>query len=114
MTDREKVIKGLECCELIHRGALLADSCNLCPYQEDKNSTCETGVCELLFEARRLLKDQEPKEWIYCEDDQGQDGYQCSGCGFFEPWYYDYASIDFIRKYQFCPSCGAIMNAKGE
>lgn len=63
-------------------------------------------------DAIQLLKEQEPREWIYCEDDSGQDGYQCSGCGFFEPWYYDYTSIDFIRKYQFCPSCGAIMNAK--
>ena len=59
-----------------------------------------------------LLKEQEPREWIYCEDDSGQDGYRCSGCGFFEPWYYNYTNHDFIKKYQFCPSCGAKMKER--
>ena len=57
----------------------------------------------------QVLEKQGSKEWIYCEDDSGQDGYRCSKCGFFEPWYYNYASHDFIKKYQFCPSCGATM-----
>ena len=49
----------------------------------------------------------EPKqgEWIYCEDDEGQDGYRCSECGFFVPWYYGYEDINFIYKYHICPSC---------
>jgi len=53
----------------------------------------------------------EPKqgEWIYCEDDEGQDGYKCSKCGFFVPWYYDYEDINYIYKYLFCPSCVAKM-----
>lgn len=45
-------------------------------------------------------------KWIYCEDDTGQDGYICSECGFFVPWYYDYTDIDFIKLYKYCPSCG--------
>ncbi|MBO5568748.1 MAG: hypothetical protein J6A79_07455 [Clostridia bacterium] len=34
-----------------------------------------------------LMNEQKQALWIYCEDDYGQDGYMCSGCGFFEPWY---------------------------
>ena len=53
----------------------------------------------------------EPKqgEWIYCEDEEGQDGYRCSECGFFVPWYYSYEDINFIYKYHICPSCMARM-----
>ena len=53
----------------------------------------------------------EPKqgEWIYCEDDEGQDGYRCSECGFFVPWHYGHEDINFIYKYHACPSCMARM-----
>ena len=106
MSEREKVIKGLECSIGI-RGR---KNCDDCPYDNDFNCI----GCEIVLrDAIALLKEQKSREWIYCEDDCGQDGYKCSGCGFFEPWYYNYTSIDFIRKYQFCPNCGAIMNAKG-
>lgn len=46
-------------------------------------------------------------EWIYGEDDCGQDGWFCSECGFFVPWYYQYyeKDIDFIRDYKVCPHC---------
>ena len=34
--------------------------------------------------AEELLKEQEAKaKWVYCEDEYGQDGYECSECGFF-------------------------------
>ena len=47
-------------------------------------------------------------EWIYCEDRIGQDGWRCSKCKFFVPWYYSYyKNADFISKYHFCPKCGA-------
>lgn len=59
-----------------------------------------------------LMNKQKQALWLYCEDDSGQDGYRCSKCGFFEPWYYNYASHDFIKKYQFCPSCGQQMNGR--
>lgn len=51
-------------------------------------------------------------EWIYGEDRSGQDGWTCSGCGFFIPWYYDYYgldNIDFIRDFHTCPHCDAKM-----
>lgn len=67
---------------------------------------------DALTKAIEALTEQEPREWIYCEDDSGQDGYRCSGCGFFEPWYYNYTNHDFIKKYQFCPSCGAKMKER--
>lgn len=68
----------------------------------------------VITDADRILKEQEPREWFYCEDDSGQDGYRCSGCGFFEPWYYNYTNHDFIKKYQFCPSCGATMKERAK
>lgn len=48
-------------------------------------------------------------KWIYCEDDEGQDGYRCSECGFFVPWYYDYEDSDYILDYKACPHCLAKM-----
>ena len=49
-------------------------------------------------------------KWIYGEDKHGQDGWACSKCSFFVPWYYEYyKSSDFIAKYNFCPKCGAKM-----
>ncbi|MBR2248777.1 MAG: hypothetical protein IJ880_17485 [Bacilli bacterium] len=49
-------------------------------------------------------------EWTYGEDDCGQDGWFCSECNFFVPWYYQYyEDIDFIRDYKVCPHCLAEM-----
>ena len=50
-------------------------------------------------------------EWIYGEDDCGQDGWFCSECDFFVPWYYLYyeKDVDFIRDYKACPHCLAEM-----
>lgn len=50
-------------------------------------------------------------EWTYGEDEYGQDGYFCSECGFFVPWYYAYYENDihFIREYNVCPHCLAEM-----
>jgi DNA-directed RNA polymerase subunit RPC12/RpoP len=48
-------------------------------------------------------------EWVYCEDENGQDGYKCSKCNFFVPWYYSYEDIEYIKKYHYCPNCGAKM-----
>lgn len=50
-------------------------------------------------------------EWIYGEDECGQDGWFCSKCNFFVPWYYQYyeKDIDFIRDYKACPHCLAEM-----
>lgn len=53
--DREKVIKGLECCMLSYK-----DGCDECPY-------LAKGMCQELLgeDAIALLKAQEPNEdWI--------------------------------------------------
>ena len=76
--------------------------------------TTTTGVIDAIREAeyRGYMKDVEdrPKgKWIYCEDDEGQDGYRCSECGFFVPWYYDYEDSNYILDYKACPHCLARM-----
>ena len=56
MADREKVIKGLECCAFSKRG----DKCEQCPYF----CGCETeygAFVELAHDALALLKAQEPR-----------------------------------------------------
>lgn len=59
-----------------------------------------------------LQPERKTGRWIYGEDDGGQDGWTCSECGFFVPWYYDYYglnNIDFIRDFHTCPHCDAKM-----
>ena len=61
------------------------------------------------------LPSAEPKrgKWIYGEDSMadGVDGYRCDHCGFFIPWDYTHKSIDYIKGYNYCPNCGAKMEA---
>ena len=60
-----------------------------------------------------LLKEQEAEaKWIYGEDKTGVDGWYCSECNFFEPWFYDFTDdSDFIRFYVHCPNCGRKMTS---
>ena len=81
--------------------------------REDAIGACayETFEC---YEARKAIRnlpsaDRPRGEWIYCEDDEGQDGYRCSECGFFVPWYYDYEDSNYILDYKACPHCLAKM-----
>lgn len=75
----------------------------------------EEKLCEIVKEAVERFKeeyeviDRPQGKWIYCEDDEGQDGYKCSECGFFVPWHYGYEDINYIYKYHACPSCFARM-----
>lgn len=50
-------------------------------------------------------------DWIYGEDESGQDGIFCSACSHFVPWYYEYfgTSDDLIENNPRCPKCGAYM-----
>lgn len=63
MPDREKVIKGLECCLPMTTRDGYGD-CHNCPY--DRRITIEGGICEcchdLMSDAIALLKAQEPRE----------------------------------------------------
>lgn len=93
MIDREKVIKETE------DGIAFAESRGF------------GGLANTMRDALALLKEQEA-EWIYGEDETGADGWHCSYCGFFEPWFYEFTDdIDFIRFYSFCPSCGRKMTS---
>ena len=58
MTEREKVIKALECCEDIHRAGRWASGCIACPYAEteEKIERCDL---QLLKDALALLKEQQ-------------------------------------------------------
>ena len=50
-------------------------------------------------------------KWVYGEN-EGQDGWYCSECHFFIPWYYDWYgldNIDFIKDFHACPHCSAKM-----
>lgn len=101
MADREKVIKELEFC-------LNVGKCTVCEYSKGRMFTTCRHIIE---DAEELLKEQEA-EWIYGEDETGADGWHCSYCGFFEPWFYEFTDdIDFIRFYSFCPSCGRRMTS---
>ena len=81
---------------------------------------CLTGDDEV-EEALRMAVDalkQEPVrhgKWIYGECEIAMcDGYRCSKCGCFVPWDYGHKSIDYIKEYNYCPSCGAKMDERKE
>lgn len=64
MPDREKVIKGLECCIAYDY------KCNDCPYQDDGGAEDGCYSDELKTDALALLKGQEridaiPVEWLW-------------------------------------------------
>ena len=65
MPDREKVIKGLECC-----ASMNGDACRECPYSSEcvaGEVLYQTGTAHLAADALALLKKQEQK-WISVED----------------------------------------------
>ena len=101
MVDREKIEKGLRICTS-------KEPCNGCPYLNERNCSLS-----MVADALAMLKEQEAEaKWIYGEDKTGVDGWYCSGCNFFEPWFYEFTDdIDFIRFYGHCPSCGRKMTS---
>ena len=61
MTDREKVIKGLECCIAVQQYPDELDSgCTFCPYRPDDMGTCP-HLDVLLDDALELLKEDEKR-----------------------------------------------------
>ena len=50
--------------------------------------------------------------WEYGENESGYDGYYCSKCFGHVRWYGKASeqSINFIKKYNYCPNCGAKMD----
>ena len=78
--------------------------------QKDHLQFCLIPFRQAIERVQALPSADRPQgEWIYCEDDDGQDGYRCSECGFFVPWYYDYEDSNYILDYKACPHCLARM-----
>ena len=105
----EKVEKGLRFC-------FETANCDGCPYEmECRKISFKTpeNHCPILDDVLSLLKKQEAEaKWIYGEDKTGVDGWYCSECNFFEPWFYEFTEdIDFIRFYRHCPRCGREMTS---
>lgn len=93
MTDKEKVIKGLEC----HSGCGGEYDCTRCPYFESE-------ICSefLAIDVLTLLKEQkavEPVKWIYPTDVIGFG--RCPHCN--SLWDYSLISNMFFKH---CPRCG--------
>ena len=82
MIDREKVIKGLECCTNISPDGCLM----LCPYKDEKDETY-SGFCEQVLkqDALALLKEQEamvkPTKCPCGELFDAKDSSFCPKCG---------------------------------
>lgn len=102
MIDREKVIKGLECC-ILHNPDDHA-RCMQCPYE----SNC---VNRLKMDALALLKEQQEtaSEWLE-DSDPGQvygTTWACFKCkhGIHKPFVWN----PYDSKMVYCPFCGARM-----
>jgi len=110
MTDREMVITHLDDLRLF------ADV-TVHPVVSPDNWNVYSSLCDYIdqikTEVEILLKEQEEEaKWIYGEDKTGVDGWYCSECDFFEPWFYEFTDdIDFIRFYGYCPRCGRRMTS---
>lgn len=95
MTDREKVIKGLECCIVKP-----FPNCEKCPYTNEEEGTCFT-MNNMLADALALLKAQEPYTGRWVKERDRTNHWHCSKCG----------NVQGItaRVYRYCPNCGARM-----
>lgn len=105
MADREKVIKGLIKCRRCE--------CDDCTEKGASKAPWDCPAYDVFVDsAIAMLKEQEA-EWVYGEDETGVDGWYCSECNFFEPWFYDFVDddIDFIKHYEHCPKCGRRMTS---
>ena len=87
MTDREKVIKGLECCV-----RYTFEACEECKYHNE----CKKGdyYLPLLRDALALLKAQEPVKPKFI-DGKRNHFILCRNC-----------NTDLIRGMKFCSYCG--------
>ena len=100
MIDREKVMKGLECCKWSDAGlyegyAVESALCEICPYHDEHK---QMGECheDLRCDALEMLKGQEPVEPIrQWDDDETTWWYSCGSC---------VQAVDCKDKY--CRHCG--------
>ena len=99
MTEREKVIKGLECC-------IIARTCSECPYIDEYPEVCTSGECiaVLMKDALELLKAEKKTKVVFKQYD-GYDGWiesECGNCG----QYLD-------KAYSHCPKCNKELDWNG-
>ena len=90
MTDREKVIKGLQCC-------FTTANCDGCPYEIEFRKISfkiSKNHCPILDDVLALLKEQarKPAKVVYTDY-----GVACGSCGFLLQG----------GDQNFCPKCGA-------
>jgi len=77
MAEREKVIKGLECCMV---GDGHSPKCELCPYATVGDDTCQT-MDGLFADALALLKAQEPMKPTRYQEGRWFKTWRCGVCG---------------------------------
>lgn len=102
MTDREKVIKGLECCTAeLEINQHRDDFCVVCPY---KDKAMENWYCfhkpDLMRDALALLKAQEPVEpkmMYFVDEGLTWETYEVPTCG---------VCGALLGDALFCPMCG--------
>lgn len=103
MTDREKIIKGLECCKWSRQNINPEKvMCNECPYKDKTimNAYTVWQSCTniLAGEALALLKEQEAVEPKRI-DGKRNHFIKCGNCNY-----------DLLTGYLFCPHCGRKVN----
>ena len=103
MIDREKVIKGLECCLSLSDD--FPDECLKCPYVSDMDSEV-TCMRKMGSDALALLKEQEPVKPCVATDT-----WICPKCGHtLESQYLiddkENPQVLVHEQYNFCPNCG--------
>lgn len=105
MPDREKVIKGLECCS-----AMSGDECQKCPYgHECRDTDLPYGMPHLAADALALLKEQNTRRDGRWKSIPYKKARVCSVCEEDEP--YKFAD-DNTDVYMYCPHCGAKMEGR--
>lgn len=105
MTDREKVIKGFECCHvMVHDLGPDKTSCGICPYknvqtEEQINLGGIECIAVLHDDALAMLKEQEAKPVKITKNAYNHKFYYCPNCGRgFEDTYY--------KRPLYCDKCG--------
>ena len=94
MPDREKVIKGLECCRRRYF------SCIGCPYKDESHRSVEECLWCRINDAIALLKEQEAVKPIYNEEKYGDHLPHCGNCEKVLPDNAVYGKVNF------CHYCG--------
>ena len=89
MIDRDKVLKGLECC-----CSMTGEACRQCPYDEECAEMIGSGSAHLCSDALELLKD-EPSLVLNIVKFNCYHG-DCPACG--KRIHYNFT--------KYCPRCG--------